>query len=724
MKTGLTQSHFLITPGQPTRIEIEVTNTADVIDGVTAIVDGINPDWVRLERPMLSLFPDASEKLALVFDIPTSCPAGDYLIVVRIVSTLDMDRESVHDFWLTVGVVTGVDIALRPTVVTGGAEAIVETTITNTGNAPTTITIEALEPTRAVDCTVDPASIVLSPGSPAILPIVLHGPRPWFGQPAARQIHITAQADDTVVERIATFNQKPRIPRGLLTALMLAGIILLWAFIFLWVISEMRNSEPPAKAVATDILTGPANIPLAAIAGTFEGTVTASTTGEGLPRITVEALRVDSADSTDKPVSAASAATGDDGMYSLSSLIPGDYMLRFSAEGFEAVIYTDADGNQTIPIGPKDVISGVDVVMTGELGSITGQIDLPPGSDPIPLGVTARMVLEQSDGTTADEPAASQITTDGSINLQGLPTPATYIVSVGGEGFATQQFEQTVGGGQSSVINTVNLSAAAGTVEGYVTDGGGAPLGGVTVTASSGTTELKAVTPTTGDVGHFSFVDLATPETYVLTFEATGFSSETKALQLVPGGSATVSATLVGGSGTITGSATSPTGVALGGITVSVSGDGFTGQTTTLTTTGTGGAAGSFTVSGLPVPGEYTITFTGDTVQDETLGASFLAAGTQNVGDVVLLPFTSQVRGTVRAGGAGLGEVVVTLTDGDRSQITTSATSPAGLYTFAGVPGGSYTVTFKRDGYQTQVLLVQVSAGIDTTADVNLVAGP
>ena len=36
------------------------------IDGVTAIVDGINPDWVQLERPLVSLFPDATEGAAAI----------------------------------------------------------------------------------------------------------------------------------------------------------------------------------------------------------------------------------------------------------------------------------------------------------------------------------------------------------------------------------------------------------------------------------------------------------------------------------------------------------------------------------------------------------------------------------------------------------------------------------------------------------------------------------
>ena len=83
----------------------------------------------------------------------------------------------------------------------------------------------------------------------------------------------------------------------------------------------------------------------------------------------------------------------------------------------------------------------------------------------------------------------------------------------------------------------------------------------------------------------------------------------------------------------------------------------------------------------------------------------------------------SETGGTVRGGGGGLGEVTITLTNGDRSQITTSATNPAGAYSFSGVPEGAYTLTFVRTGYATQVVLVRVSAGLDTTSDVSMVAG-
>ena len=81
MKTALELSHYEVAPGRQGHVDIDVTNNVDVIDGVTAIVDGINPDWIQLEQPVLSLFPEATGRLRLVFDIPTTCPAGDDLVV-------------------------------------------------------------------------------------------------------------------------------------------------------------------------------------------------------------------------------------------------------------------------------------------------------------------------------------------------------------------------------------------------------------------------------------------------------------------------------------------------------------------------------------------------------------------------------------------------------------------------------------------------------------------
>jgi hypothetical protein len=117
-------------------------------------------------------------------------------------------------------------------------------------------------------------------------------------------------------------------------------------------------------------------------------------------------------------------------------------------------------------------------------------------------------------------------------------------------------------------------------------------------------------------------------------------------------------------------------------------------------------------MSGLPVPGNYTFSFSSPGLQTETVGASFLAAGQQSVGTVTLLPETAVIQGTVSGPSGALGSVTVTLSDGTaRTRVTTSATNPAGAYAFADAPAGSYTLTFAKSGYATRVVLVSVDGG-------------
>lgn len=726
MKTDLAVSHLDVVPGTAGRVHIAITNTTDVIDGVTAIVDGINPDWVRLERPVVSLFPDSTDRIGLVLDIPSDCPAGDYLVIVRIVSTIDTDRETAHDFWLTVHPRPALALDLRPAIVTGGSEATIGATIENTGNSTIDVTVEALEPTREVDCSVDPSSFTIRQGDEALLDVVMRGPRPWFGDPRIRTIQISATAGDVVVEQIGTLRQKARIPRGLITALILAGIVLLWALIFLFVVSELRRGEPPAKAIGSGFVSGPENIPLNAVAATVEGTVTASTTGGGIPRITVEALRV-TADGSLQPVG--SAATGDDGNYSLKSLIPGTYQLRFSADGYGELWFpagSNPAGAEPVTLDPRQVRSGTDVVLTGATGRLLGTITPPPGAPNTPLEVTATLVDGATDPNDPDAPPFSVTTqtTTGEIDLSGLPTPGTYQVTVTGAGFQTQQFEQTLDGGQASVINTVSITAADGSITGIVQSPNGTRLGGVFVTARSGDVELNTITPTTGNIGQFTLTGLVTPQTYVLTFALPGASSTTAALSLAAGENRSgVVAELISGSGTVTGVTVSPTGAALGGVNVRVLGDGFTSETSTLTTTGTAGSAGSFSVSGLPVPGNYTISLSSPGLQTETVGVDFQTAGELPVGNVTMLAVDGVIRGTVSGPAGALGSATVVLSDGtQRTRTTTSATNPAGAYAFADTPAGSYTITVSATGLTTKVVLVRVDAGGTTVQDIDLMA--
>jgi hypothetical protein len=725
VRTALALSHLDIQPGSAERVEIEVTNTSDVIDGVTAIVDGIDPNWVRFDSPVVSLFPGTTGVLGFAIDIPFDCPAGDYLVLVRVVSTIDAERQTVHDFWIRVAPSLGVGLRLRPSIINGGRTAEIVATVRSTGNTTAAVAVSAIDPGRQADCRVETPDLSVPPGTEADTRVLLRGPRPWFGQPATRSVVITARSDDVVAEEVATFNQKPRIPRGVLTALVLAGIIALWATIFLLVANALGGDARPAKATATDFAEGGApNVPLAAIAGTASGTVTAATTGEGLPRITVQAFRLDA---SGDPQPVGSAATGDDGTFELASLLPGTYKLSFSAEGFATVWYPaspDAAGATPVAIAPRGNAPGLNVQLSGELGSLAGTIAIPESAGGAPaLTVTATQVVD-GDATPV---VVSQETTTGEIALTGLPTPATYVVRVEGADFQPQEFEVDLAAGQTNVLNTVKLAAASGSVSGVVVDAVGRPLGGVAVTVTSGELRLEATTPTSGNVGEFTVVGLETPRTYVLTFTLDGYTSQTLALDLLAGESRTgITATLVGGSGTVSGAARDEAGNLLGGVDVVVAGNEFEAATATLTTGGDIGGVGSYRVSDIPVPGSYTVTFSAPGFLPETVRVGFLAAGEQPGVDVVLRPALATVSGTVTgADGIGIGQASVELSDGTEEGVrtTTTATSPAGAYVFTDVAAGTYTLRFEAPGHVPFVALVQVAAGSVVDRPVQLSPG-
>jgi len=307
-----------------------------------------------------------------------------------------------------------------------------------------------------------------------------------------------------------------------------------------------------------------------------------------------------------------------------------------------------------------------------------------------------------------------------------LPTPGEFLVTINGDGFDAQEFTVDLDGGDAPILNTVSLEAGLGEIAGVVRDTQGEFLGLVDVVVTSGEFEAKTTTATVDDVGGFRVSDLSTPLTYVLTFSREGFSSETITLDLGPGESRTdvtkVEVALVGGSGRVTGTVVDANAAPLGGVTVEVVGDGFRSDTATLTTAGAGGGAGSFVMSGLPVPGDYAIMLSSDLQQTETLAVRFDDAETTDLGQIEMLSNVSEVRGTITGPNGNAGGLIVTLTDGLEVRTTTAATNPAGVFTFTGVPPGTYTVQADGAGFVTGVVLVTVDGGGTIEADIALEA--
>ncbi len=729
MRTELHPPDVPVIPGAVTVIEIDVGNTSDVIDGVTAHVEGVDPSWVYLPMPVLSLFPDSTGVMPIHLRFPPTTVVGDYLVVITIESTIDPDRRSTHDLWLHVDPIEAAELRMRPSVVTGGKRATFGAIVANQGNVQTDFTMTAVDETRAVDTAVQPLTLTVPPSTERVAEITVTGKRPWFGQPIARTVSVGADTATLQLRAVATFNQRPRIPRGLLTLAILAGIVALWAFIFLFGVNLLRSGNQATKVVAANFNSGGVqDVPLDAVAGTALGKVTAASTGDGLPRITVEAYRVTA---TRGDELATSAGTADDGTYDLAGLLPGSYKLRFTGDGFDETWYPGvptADQAQLVPVDPLAEVKDLDIAISGQPGRISGNVALPESAQPgqvmtvtlqeIPVPKEDPNALAQAPPPAP--PPAQTIETAGPVAFEGLTTPGTYRITVQADGFEAQEFVQQLDGGADQVMNTVRLGAASGSIAGTVRDSTGAPLGNVKVTVTSGDIKKEETTPTQGAVGTFLVDGLETPRTYVVSFARDGFSGQTIALDLAAGTARTgVDGMLVGGTGTITGLVVGPDGAPLGGVQIVATKGDFSAKTSTLTT----GAAGTYTLSGVPTPGNVAVTFSLDGYLSETRLVGFLVPTTVPDVSVQLKRSTASISGTVTGGGRPLAGAAIELTDGLTARTTATASTPNGGYVFADVAPGAYTLTVTAQGFRRSIQLVTFAAGDVITRDINVSAG-
>jgi hypothetical protein len=328
---------------------------------------------------------------------------------------------------------------------------------------------------------------------------------------------------------------------------------------------------------------------------------------------------------------------------------------------------------------------------------------------------------------------------DGSFALADVPSPSRYLLVLAKPGYATSTQTIDVGAGEVRSSIQLSLTKGDGLIKGVVSSGN-KPLAGVTLTATSGTTSASTVSLSQDPRGGFTLANLPTPGTYTVVATLDGYSPQTLSLSLTAGQKLSgVRLILVRSSGKLFGRVTvmQPNGspdIAGTGVSVVIT----DGQTTVTTETQSsaqhGNPAGYWKVTGLPVPGDYTATFSRGDLASQTLAVSLdafgnIVAGTgsttgNQAGLAVRLKLsTGTVRGTVRQAGGkrvcnstnGLGEAAVTLNSGLTSYTVTTASVPAstcGKFVIPNVQPGSYTLTVEAgSGTIPNSQSVQVAAG-------------
>lgn len=760
-----------LAPGSSTAVDLDIINTGQVIDGVTARVIGLPEQQVTTQPPVLALFPEATGRLTVNMGVPAAFPAGRHPVTVEVRSRQDGTGPEYLDLDLIVPTRPGFGLSVRPKIVRAHRTARFVVMVANSGNTRLEVGLSASDPEKIVAATITPERVALDAGHSCEVLVEVRGPRMILGSEIDRPVTLTATAltadagatsieTDTaaptptarveLVEAppdlrellgettqdegpdpqtaVLMLRQRPWITRGMLTALILLSIIALWAAVFLFGLREVFAADPPTKTAPAsffvgDIVlvasTGGNEVPAPAgalakdgtmpsgLGGVIAGTVTAKSSGEPVGRILVDALR----QAPDGPPQVAgSTATQADGSYQIAGLFPDDYVLKFRARGFDPVFYPgvpDQAAGTQVEAKSAVVTRGIDVVITGKPASITGSVDLGDTLKPVETTVTARA----TQGAAAGKDIATTVT-DGAnaYTLEKLPAPGVYELSFAAEGYLPTIVQTTVDGGSKRIQPTVLLSASPGQIAGTVT-GGGTPLGGATVTTTVDGKPVSTGTPTTGDVGRFVLGELPTPATYVLTVAAAGFGQTTVVVDLGPGERRDdLAVELAAGTGQLTGVLVDADGAGVGGATVAVGGMTDPPTTNTLTT----GTVGAFEFSGLPAGAALTLTFDKPGFAPTTVPVQ-LGAVTEPL-TVTMSDSLGRIGGNVSGpGGTPLAGATVTATDGQKSwPVTTSSAGPggaAGTYLIAGLPVGRYTVTAISPATEARTSLVTVAAG-------------
>ena len=701
--------------GLPARITVSITNTSSLIDAYTVRAFGLDPAWMMLAPARLSLFPAEVGVVEITVTLPDDFPAGMRHVSVHVQSENDPAEFALAQIALEVGTRSNTTLRVDPVSVTGGSSAQFALIVANEGNATVQVRPNGVDPEDVVDITFEPPAVVLSPAHREIVRADVRGGRPWFGQPKPRVLSFSLGPD--APPAMATFVQRPRIGRWLISLLGLVTVAGIFALVLSTVVDRLVEETTVDAALLNQALTQPGGDDGGSASVTpssVSGTVVAASTGEGIAGVQAELFSSDNG-----TVPLASAATDSSGSYAFGRLSAGRYRIRFTGAGFDAQWYqgavTHADATDV------DVAAGATVTLEplefgGRPGSIAGEV---VADDP--TGATATLVVPGvADETTDALVKEETVSADGSFLFEDVPSPAAYQLVVEKEGFATEVRDVVLGAAQDLDGIEIVLREGEGVVSGHVESPSG-PLGGVTVTATAGDLEVSTVSLTLDDVGFFAVRALPTPGQYTLTFDRDGYEPATRTVDLtsspqVSGLVVTLAPTTGAISGTVSLGDTGP----VGGVTVSVVGPDVERSTTTASV----GNVGSYVFDDLPTPATYTLTFSKAGLVSQTrledldplVGRSSLSGI-----DARMVPSTATIRGTVRAaGGAPVAGASVQLNDGTEALDVRSADDPLGGFEFSGVAPGAYTLTASLPGTSPAVLLVNVIAAdvVDLAVDL------
>jgi hypothetical protein len=191
-------------PGERAETTLTVQNLSETVGRYRIAVEGVSPDWVRLSRRELSLFPNDQDQIIMTVHPPNvpETQAGRYTLQVHVVSEEDPTERTAVPFFLQVGTQAVLEVDLQPAQLAAAEQGTFTVQASNAGNADLTVLFEAADPAGGCFFSFEPSQVVVPAGQSAAAQLTVR-PRQALSGKTPLQHTFTIEARPAESPRLA-----------------------------------------------------------------------------------------------------------------------------------------------------------------------------------------------------------------------------------------------------------------------------------------------------------------------------------------------------------------------------------------------------------------------------------------------------------------------------------------------------------------------------------------
>ncbi len=209
-----------------------------------------------------------------------------------------------------------------------------------------------------------------------------------------------------------------------------------------------------------------------------------------------------------------STVTNSEGVYTISDIDAGSYVLTFSRNGFIT------NSSVTVEVGAKSIAVAESVVLQSSAGSVNGTVTLESAQTNEGIAI---LISKENDSTVSYSTVTD---TNGRYAITGI-TPGTYRVQATKNGYNTGISDPfTVSSGDVQTVSNMQLSISLRSLYGTVTLEGKTDYAGVRITATKTTSTTEIYSALSNKDGFYALSGM-TPGDYILSYSYEGYRSAT-----------------------------------------------------------------------------------------------------------------------------------------------------------------------------------------------------